>query len=87
MSALRRPVWMDEEPAPDVSPELRWYPFVTLFQLALDMALSLNIERGHGHKYIAEDYIPAWVAVTRPKGWTDEDTQRLIDRFRGFDAG
>lgn len=87
LSALRRPVWMDEEPAPDVSPELRWYPFVTLFQLALDMAISLNIERGYGHKYIAEDYIPAWVAVTRPKGWTDEDTQRLIDRFRGFDGG
>ncbi|WP_290748936.1 alpha/beta-hydrolase family protein, partial [Henriciella sp.] len=33
----RRPVWMREPPAPDVSPDLSFMPVVTQFQLALDM--------------------------------------------------
>ncbi|WP_306117775.1 MULTISPECIES: alpha/beta-hydrolase family protein [unclassified Roseitalea] len=87
LAALREPEWMTEPPAFDVSPQLRWVPFVTLFQLALDMAISQNIRRGYGHRYIAEDYIPAWLAVTRPLNWTEADTRRLMERFAGFDPG
>lgn len=87
LAALRRPPFMQAPTAPDVSPQLQWYPFVTLFQLALDMALSQNIAPGYGHRYIAQDYIPAWVAVTRPEGWTATDTTRLMQRFEGFDPG
>jgi uncharacterized membrane protein len=42
---------------------------VTTFQLALDMAISLDVA-GFGHAYIARDYIDAWAAVTDPPGWT-----------------
>lgn len=73
----RRPVWMREPPAPDVSPELSFMPVVTQFQLALDMALSKELPQGYGHNYVARDYIDAWVEVTQPEGWTAADTERL----------
>jgi uncharacterized membrane protein len=73
----RRPVWMREPPAPDVSPDLSFMPVVTQFQLALDMALSKDLPQGYGHNYVARDYIDAWVEVSRPEGWTAGDTERL----------
>ena len=38
--AFRAPAWMNAPRGPDVSPELRWYPIVTMLQLALDMAVA-----------------------------------------------
>ncbi|MCK5745643.1 MAG: alpha/beta-hydrolase family protein, partial [Oricola sp.] len=73
----RRPVWMREPPAPDVSQDLSFMPVVTQFQLALDMALSKELPQGYGHNYVARDYIDAWVEVTRPEGWTAADTEQL----------
>jgi len=67
-SALAPPDWMRRPRAPDVADELRWFPVVTTFQLALDMAISLKV-KGFGHAYIARDYIPAWAAVLDPPGW------------------
>ncbi|WP_238538268.1 alpha/beta hydrolase [Oceaniovalibus guishaninsula] len=62
-AAWRRPQWMREPPAFDVSDELSWMPVVTMLQLALDMALATDVAPGYGHNYVAEDYIPAWAAV------------------------
>ncbi|MCA8880420.1 MAG: alpha/beta-hydrolase family protein [Rhodobacteraceae bacterium] len=67
-SGLRRPDWMQEPRAPDVAPEFRWFPVVTMFQLALDMAISLKVP-GYGHYYIARDYVDAWAAAVDPEGW------------------
>lgn len=67
-SAWQRPDWMRTARAPDVTPEFRWFPVVTMFQLALDMAISLGVP-GYGHYYIAPDYIDAWAAVVSPEGW------------------
>src|SRR5690606_6936283 len=39
----RKPDWMNEPVGPDVSPDLRWYPVVTGLQLALDMAVGLDV--------------------------------------------
>lgn len=85
-SLYREPLWMKEEPAPDVSPELQWYPVVTMMQLALDLAMALNVPEGYGHYYIANDYIDAWVAVTDPPNWSEEDTKRLQAKFADFEG-
>lgn len=82
-SLWRAPLWMKEPPAVDVSPNLRFMPVVTQFQLALDMAIALSAPSGHGHSYYAHDYIGPWLAVTAPDGWTDEDTARLMARCNG----
>lgn len=75
-SAVRRPDWFTEARAPDVSPKLQWFPIVTMFQLALDMAVSLQVE-GHGHYYIGDDYIDAWALVLDPPGWSEERAAAL----------
>ncbi|WEX09051.1 alpha/beta-hydrolase family protein [Chelativorans sp. AA-79] len=87
-SLWRAPQWMREPPAPDVSPDLRFMPIVTQFQLVMDMALATTAPAGHGHSYYAKDYIAPWVAVTNPANWSDADSARLADHCdNGFKKG
>jgi uncharacterized membrane protein len=76
----REPAWMLPPRGPDVSPELRWYPVVTLLQLALDMA-STSAPMGYGHVYAPEHYIDAWIQVTDVQGWTEQEITRLKQEF------
>nr|WP_235897550.1 alpha/beta-hydrolase family protein [Mesorhizobium microcysteis] len=73
----REPAWMTGPRGPDVSDELRWYPVITLLQLALDMALATTAPIGHGHTYAPEHYVDAWMEVTQPQGWTPASIERL----------
>jgi uncharacterized membrane protein len=76
----REPVWMREPPPPDVSPALRWFPVVTGLQLAIDMAVSLQVPR-FGHFYVAPDYLLAWAELTDPPGWSAERAAALTEVF------
>jgi len=75
------PDWMRAPRGPDVSPELRWFPLVTMLQLAADMVVG-TAPKGFGHEYAPEHYIDAWLALTEPAGWTVSDVERLKDFFR-----
>ena len=75
--AYRAPAWMDAPRGPDVSSELRWYPIVTMLQLALDMAVATNTPMGFGHVYAPEHYVDGWVAVTDVGDWSAEALARL----------
>ena len=87
-SFWRAPAWMREPPAADVSPDLRFTPLVTQFQLVADMILATSAPEGHGHSYYARDYIGPWVALTEPEGWTAEDSARLAAHCNnGFQHG
>lgn len=79
-SLWRAPGWMREPPAPDVSPYMRFLPIVTQFQLALDMLIAPKLPQGYGHNYAAAQYIDAWIALTDPEGWSEEDTAALKAR-------
>ncbi|MBV8097435.1 MAG: alpha/beta-hydrolase family protein [Acetobacteraceae bacterium] len=68
----RRPAWLEPPRGPDVSMGLRWYPIVTVLQLALDMAVSTTTPMRHGHVYAPRDYIDAWAAVADVRGWSPE---------------
>lgn len=72
----RAPDWLSDPRAPDVAPQMRWYPAVTAFQIGLDMLAALNVE-GYGHYYVAEDYIDAWAALADPPGWTEARADQL----------
>ena len=76
-ATFRRPIWMREEAAPDVYPDLDFTPIVTQFQLAVDMIVSKAVPMGYGHNYEAEDYIDGWVAVAGIDDWTEADLERL----------
>ena len=79
-SVYSQPAWMREPRGPDVSPDLRWYPIVTMLQLAADMAAGAA-PPGFGHTYAAEHYIDAWFWLMEPEGWTEADLERLRARF------
>jgi len=74
--AFRRPDWMRAPRAPDVPPQFRWYPLVTMFQLMVDMMISLQVA-GYGHYYHAPDYIQAWAELIEPEDWSPERAAEL----------
>ncbi|RWO88959.1 alpha/beta-hydrolase family protein [Mesorhizobium sp.] len=80
-SLYRQPEWMAGPRGSDVSPELKWYPVVTLLQLTVDMAMATTAPMGHGHVYAPEHYIDAWIEVTDVRGWTAEQINRLKLEF------
>lgn len=83
---VRRPDWLREPPGFDRSPAMTWYPIITFWQVAADMAgnvtNSAGTPAGHGHNY-GDRQLDGWVAVAAPDGWTAGDTDRVR---RGLDA-
>lgn len=75
-SATREPDWMQPPRGPDVTDDLRWFPIVTMLQLAADLAAGVA-PTGYGHEYAAEDYFDSWLALTEPEAWADEELARL----------
>jgi uncharacterized membrane protein len=79
-AAWRAPDWMNSPRGKDVSPSLRWFPVVTMLQLAIDMAVGTAPE-GFGHTIAATDYIDAWLALTEPADWDEAGLARLRDHL------
>jgi uncharacterized membrane protein len=77
----RQPDWMVSPRGPDVVDELRWYPVVTMLQLALDMAVATTTPIGYGHVYAPEHYVSAWLEVLGLEDWTADDIARLKQRL------
>ena len=77
----KAPNWMSEPLGHDVSPQLRWYPIVTGFQLILDMLVANKTPMGFGHVYAPQHYIDAWVAVTDVRGWSEDQLLALKKHF------
>jgi uncharacterized membrane protein len=86
-SAFRAPDWLAEPRGPDVSPALRWYPFITFLQLALDMAVATTTPMGHGLVYAPEHYVDPWIEVTQPPGWPRERADALKRHLRAHMGG
>jgi uncharacterized membrane protein len=55
---------------PGGSPDLRWYPVVTMLQLAVDIAIATTTPIGYGHVYAPEHYVDAWIAASDVQGWS-----------------
>ena len=66
---------------PDVSRDLRWFPIVTMLQLAADMGAG-SAPTGFGHEYAPEHYHDAWLAMTEPAGWQEDELARLREWHR-----
>jgi uncharacterized membrane protein len=84
-SAFRRPALLDAPRPPDIPPEFRWFPLVTMLQTALDMVVALQVP-GYGHYYVAEDYIDAWAALVDPPDWSPARRDALVAAFSDRDA-
>ena len=81
-AAYRPSEWMVGEKAPDILPGFKWYPLITMLQLAVDMLICTDVPEGFGHVFAAEHYIDAWVELTEPEGWKEMDSERLKTMIR-----
>ncbi|MCT1430840.1 alpha/beta-hydrolase family protein [Brachybacterium muris] len=61
------PAWLRERVGHDVTPAIRWFPWITFWQIAADMPLSIKVTAGHGHAY-HEELVPIWAAVLGTDG-------------------
>jgi uncharacterized membrane protein len=75
---VSRPDWLAEPRGPDVLPSMRWFPFVTFWQVTADMAFSTGVPPGHGHNYGASA-VAAWTDIAPPDGWTAERAAALAE--------
>ena len=73
---LRKPDWLREQRGPDVSPATRWFPFVTFFQVTVDMMFSNSVPPGHGHRY-GTLTVDAWRKIAPPADWSDAKNDQL----------
>jgi uncharacterized membrane protein len=70
--SYRRPDWMAPPRGPDVSSELRWYPIVTMLQLAVDMLMANTTPIGYGHVFAPAHYVDAWLNLMDVRGWSPD---------------
>ena len=78
-----KPDWLNEKRGKDVSPTMRWYPFVTFIQVGIDQFFGTTVPNGHGHNY-PNTIVNAWVAATSPPDWSQsksESLQKLINNY------
>lgn len=71
------PEWLAGQRAPDVSPQLSWFPVVTGWQTLFDLANAGGVPWGFGHLYLSSDNLMAWDAVTQPPGWSSSQLAAL----------
>lgn len=82
--AYSRPSWLGDRRGPDVSPAFRWFPVVTFLQVGFDVPMATAAPLGFAHNYAPDEYIDAFIEVTQPRDWTDDDTARLKEEFADF---
>lgn len=79
--AFTAPAWITDEDqrSPDVSTEMSWFPLVTMWQVLADLPAAGSVPEGFGHLYPLTENAESWIAVTRPDGWSNADTTRLLE--------
>ena len=75
--AFHQPDWLRGTHPPDVSSAMHWYPLVTFWQVAADLALSAAVPPGHGHTYGMLQATAAWASIIPPPGWTAQRSAEL----------
>ena len=73
---LHRPDWLAEPPGNDVTNEMIWIPFVTFWQVTMDMLEPVDTAPGHGHTY-TEEFVDGWATLLQPQGWTAQQADAL----------
>jgi uncharacterized membrane protein len=81
----QEPRWLREQAGRDVTRSMRWWPWITFWQVASDMPLSISVPGGHGHSY-HEEMVTMWAGVlgldpTVDRGDLVEEIRRTS--FRG----
>lgn len=60
---FRSPPWLEETRLDVPMARMSWYPLVTFWQVTADMSVSNTVPAGFGHRYGADETVPAWAAI------------------------
>ncbi|WP_327095219.1 alpha/beta hydrolase [Nocardia vinacea] len=71
-----QPDWLSEPRGSDVSSQMRWWPFVTFWQVTCDLSNAQGVADGHGHRY-GSLVLDGWIAVAAPPYWTVEQSDKI----------
>ncbi|MGW4353276.1 alpha/beta hydrolase [Nocardia sp. NPDC004582] len=71
-----QPDWLSEPRGADVSSQMRWWPFVTFWQVVADLTNAQGVSDGHGHRY-GSLVLDGWAAVAAPADWNPELAERI----------
>lgn len=75
---LEQPDWLlDGQRGVEISDDFVYFWLVTGWQVLIDLPAAGSVPDGFGHLYTREANAEAWIAVTRPEGWTQSDTTAL----------
>jgi uncharacterized membrane protein len=74
------PGWAEDPAAYDIPPAATWLPFVTFTQEAFDLMNGFSAAPGYGHDY-RNSFVHAWAAILPPEGWTEADSQALLQHL------
>jgi uncharacterized membrane protein len=82
---INKPDWLSEPRGSDVLPSMRWYPFVTGWQVAADLPFAFGATPGHGHRY-DKDLTAAWAAIlnTDLSAEKSAELQNIIDNITEY---
>jgi uncharacterized membrane protein len=76
----KQPDWLLEgQRGVEISEAFQYTWLITGWQVMMDLPAAGSIPEGHGHLYTKQANAEAWIAVTRPDAWSEEDTGRLVD--------
>lgn len=83
--AFAKPDWLkDGQSGPDISPQMGWFPIVTMWQVLMDLPAG-GIPAGFGHTYTYRANLECWVQMTSPPDWTDAKTETLLSILEARD--
>ena len=82
---VSRPAWLSEPRGADVSGQMRWWPFVTFWQVAADLTNAQGVSNGHGHNY-GSLVLDGWAAVLPPPDLTPGELDRIRTELQLSDA-
>ena len=81
----REPDWLLEgQRGAEISEEFQYNQLITGWQVMMDLPAAGSIPEGYGHLYSKQANAEAWIAVTRPNGWSEGATERLVDFLVGL---
>lgn len=84
---FNQPDWLlDGQRGAELSADFHYARLITGWQVMMDLPAAGSVPEGFGHLYTGPANAEAWIAVTRPNGWTDDDTKRLTDFLTDLDS-
>jgi len=82
---FEHPDWLvDGQRGAEISEEFHYARLITGWQVMMDLPAAGSIPEGYGHLYSKQANAEAWAAVIRPEGWSDADTEGLVDFLEGL---